>query len=83
MTIFTVRIEAANAYPQLLPNGNLVEAGDVDGDRHYAIWHDPHPKPSYLFAAVIGDLNARATGFRLNPDVMLICIFMLRKATLD
>ena len=64
MTIFTVRIEAANAYPQLLSNGNLVEAGDVDGDRHYAIWHDPHPKPSYLFAAVIGDLECARDRFQ-------------------
>ncbi len=24
--------------------------------RHFAIWHDPHPKPSYLFALVAGDL---------------------------
>ncbi|MGB2304365.1 MAG: aminopeptidase N, partial [Candidatus Puniceispirillales bacterium] len=25
--------------------------------RHVAIWHDPHPKPSYLFAMVAGDLD--------------------------
>ena len=64
MTIFTVRIEAAKTYPQLLSNGNLVETGDVDGDRHYAIWHDPHPKPSYLFAAVVGDLECARDRFQ-------------------
>ena len=24
--------------------------------RHFAVWHDPHPKPSYLFALVGGNL---------------------------
>ena len=42
----------------LLSNGNLVESGDVAGtDRHFAVWHDPFPKPSYLFALVAGDLG--------------------------
>src|SRR5690606_8986112 len=40
-----------------------VEAGDLDGDRHYAIWHDPHPKPSYLFALVAGDLGSVRDAF--------------------
>ena len=41
--------------PVLLSNGNLVETG-VDGALHWARWEDPHPKPSYLFALVAGDL---------------------------
>jgi aminopeptidase N len=57
MAIYTTRIEADKAeVPVLLANGNLIEAGDVPGERHYALWHDPHPKPSYLFALVGGDL---------------------------
>ena len=58
LAVFTTRIEAAKAdAPVLLANGNPVEAGDIAGtDRHYAVWHDPHPKPSYLFALVGGDL---------------------------
>ena len=63
MTVFTVRIEADKAFPQLLSNGNLVETGEVDADRHYALWHDPHPKPSYLFACVVGDLDLAADSF--------------------
>ena len=63
MTVFTVRIEADQAFPQLLSNGNLVETGEVDADRHYALWHDPHPKPSYLFACVVGDLDLAAGSF--------------------
>ncbi len=46
---FTVRIESPQ--PVLLSNGNLVAAGDG-----FAEWHDPWPKPSYLFALVAGDL---------------------------
>ena len=41
----------------LLSNGNPVSAGKVPGTgKHFAIWHDPHPKPSYLFALVGGNL---------------------------
>jgi aminopeptidase N len=44
--------------PVLLANGNPVERGDIDARRHWAKWVDPHPKPSYLFALVAGDLVA-------------------------
>ncbi|OQM73589.1 aminopeptidase N [Manganibacter manganicus] len=58
LCVFTVRIEAAREYaPVLLSNGNPVESGDLGGGRHYAVWHDPFPKPSYLFALVAGDLG--------------------------
>ena len=43
--------------PVLLSNGNLIEKGQLDDNRHFAVWHDPHPKPSYLFAMVAGDLD--------------------------
>jgi aminopeptidase N len=42
-------------YPVLLSNGNLMATGE-EGARHWARWEDPHPKPSYLFALVAGDL---------------------------
>jgi aminopeptidase N len=59
MAIYTTRIEADSAdAPILLGNGNCVERGRLDDpQRHYAIWHDPFPKPSYLFALVAGDLE--------------------------
>lgn len=44
-------------YPVLLSNGNLVGSGDLKNGKHYARWSDPHPKPSYLFATVAGDLK--------------------------
>jgi aminopeptidase N len=54
---YRVRIEAdSEAAPVLLSNGNLVEAGSLPGGRHFAVWEDPFPKPSYLFAMVAGDL---------------------------
>jgi aminopeptidase N len=57
MAVYTTRIEAEKAQaPVLLSNGNLVESRDLPGGRHFAVWHDPHPKPSYLFALVGGDL---------------------------
>lgn len=42
-------------YPILLSNGNPLAKG-VDGDSHWALWEDPFPKPTYLFALVAGDL---------------------------
>ena len=58
---YTVRIEADEAaYPRLLSNGNLVEAGALAGGRHYALWNDPFPKPCYLFALVAGELDELA-----------------------
>ncbi len=58
MARFRVRMEAPRAaMPILLSNGNPVDAGGIAGtDRHFAIWDDPFPKPSYLFALVAGDL---------------------------
>jgi aminopeptidase N len=59
MAVYTTRIEAEKAEaPVLLANGNLVEGGDIEGtSRHYAVWHDPFPKPAYLFALVGGRLG--------------------------
>jgi aminopeptidase N len=56
---YRVRIEAdKQRYPILLSNGNPGEQGDLADGRHFAVWDDPHPKPSYLFALVAGDLVA-------------------------
>jgi aminopeptidase N len=59
LSVFMVRIEAAKEqYPVLLSNGNRIAAGDLEDGRHFAEWHDPFPKPSYLFALVAGDLGS-------------------------
>ena len=65
MAVFTVTLRAdRKKYPVLLSNGNLVAQGPLDGGRHYAKWHDPFPKPSYLFALVAADLVAREQRIR-------------------
>jgi aminopeptidase N len=53
----TVRMEASREFSRLLSNGNLVEAGELPGGRHFAVWNDPFPKPCYLFALVAGELD--------------------------
>ena len=57
LTVFSVRIEASDQYPVLLSNGNKGARGTLDNGRHYQEWHDPFPKPCYLFALVAGDLT--------------------------
>ena len=60
MATYSVLLRADKAaYPVLLSNGNLVESGELEDGRHFARWHDPHRKPSYLFALVAGKLVAR------------------------
>ncbi len=56
MGVFTVRVESD--LPVLLSNGNLAASGDG-----WAEWHDPWPKPAYLFALVAGDLVAHSDRF--------------------
>jgi len=57
LSTFTVTLEASESTcPVLLSNGNLVQQERVADGRHKAIWHDPWPKPCYLFAMVAGDL---------------------------
>ncbi|WP_281300927.1 MULTISPECIES: aminopeptidase N [unclassified Iodidimonas] len=74
MSIYHVRITADKAlYPVLLSNGNLVDSGDLANGRHFALWHDPFQKPSYLFALVAGDLDCLKDHFttRSGRDVSL------------
>jgi aminopeptidase N len=49
-------IGAADRYPVMLANGNLVEQGEMADGRRFVRWQDPYPKPSYLFALVAGNL---------------------------
>ena len=65
MAVYTTRIEADEAEaPVLLGNGNPVERGKLPDGRHFAVWHDPHPKPCYLFALVGGRLSQIADTFK-------------------
>ncbi|MFZ5748249.1 MAG: aminopeptidase N [Pseudomonadota bacterium] len=61
---YQVRMAGDRArFPVLLSNGDPVASGELAGGRHWAEWHDPFPKPSYLFALVAGDLVANRGSF--------------------
>ena len=54
---FTTSIVADDGrYPTLLANGNKIADERTADGRRRVVWHDPFPKPSYLFALVAGDL---------------------------
>jgi aminopeptidase N len=64
LTTYQVRMEGDKAaFPILLSNGNRVAEGDAANGRHWAEWHDPFPKPCYLFALVAGDLQPNRDTF--------------------
>lgn len=58
LSVFDVTIDASREdYPVLLSNGNQVSEQELDNGWHRVHWHDPHPKPCYLFALVAGELS--------------------------
>nr|MCU0729053.1 aminopeptidase N [Sphingopyxis sp.] len=64
MSKYWVRMEADKAaFPILLANGECRASGDLSDGLHFAEWHDPWPKPSYLFALVAGNLVANRDTF--------------------
>ena len=76
LSTYTVTLEADEKYPVLLSNGNLKEKNKTPNNRHTVTWHDPFPKPSYLFALVAGDLNHIHDIFTTNRAAKLIFISM-------
>ncbi|MFC0589712.1 aminopeptidase N [Novosphingobium aquiterrae] len=64
LSVYSVRMAGDKAaFPVLLSNGNCTASGDNADGTHWAEWHDPWPKPSYLFALVAGDLVANHDSF--------------------
>jgi aminopeptidase N len=64
MSSFTVRMDADKTrFPILLSNGSPSDTGDASDGRHFATWHDPHRKPSYLFALCAGDYDIHKDSF--------------------
>ncbi|WDD96991.1 aminopeptidase N [Thalassomonas actiniarum] len=58
MAVFTSKVIADKIkYPYLLSNGNKIASGELDNGKHFVQWHDPFPKPCYLFALVAGDFD--------------------------
>jgi aminopeptidase N len=84
MAIYTVLLRADKAkYPVLLSNGNLLESGDLPNGRHFAKWHDPFPKPSYLFALVAGDLVTREQRVRTRAGKDHLLQVYVRRGDLE
>ncbi|QAZ38551.1 aminopeptidase N [Methylibium sp. Pch-M] len=84
MAVYTVTLKAdAKAYPVLLSNGNLVEQAELDGGKHCAKWHDPFPKPSYLFALVAADLVMREQKIRSRSGKDHLLQVYVRAGDLD
>jgi aminopeptidase N len=64
LSIYRVRMSGDKAaFPVLLSNGNCTARGDGENGEHWAEWHDPWPKPAYLFALVAGQLVANTAEF--------------------
>ncbi|MDI9348294.1 MAG: aminopeptidase N [Methylacidiphilales bacterium] len=70
LSIFTTSICAPIAlYKNLLSNGNLISTTEhLIGNQKYqkVVWHDPHPKPCYLFALVAGNLNKKVISHKTS-----------------
>jgi len=74
LTLFTTKIIADKADNSVfLSNGNLIESGELENNRHYAVWQDPFKKPCYLFALVAGNLECVQDTYRTldNRDIDL------------
>lgn len=80
MGVYTTRIEAnKKEFPILLANGNLKEEGNLPAGRHYTVWQDPFPKPSYLFALVAGDLGEVKGSFKTKSGRIIDLRFYVDK----
>ena len=83
LSTYRVRMTGAKEqFPILLCNGNKTAEGDNDGGMHWAEWHDPWPKPSYLFALVAGDLVANSAPFTTMSGREVECNIWVRKEDL-
>lgn len=84
MATYTVTINADKTrYPFLLSNGNPDGAGDLAEGRHWAKWHDPHPKPCYLFALVAGDFDLLEDQFTTMSGKSVALKIYVDKGKLD
>jgi aminopeptidase N len=84
MARYTTTIIADKArFPVLLSNGNPVEHREIGDGRHWAKWVDPHPKPSYLFALVAGDLVAVPDRFTTRSGKEVALAIWVRRGDED
>ncbi len=84
LSVYTVRMVGPKAqFPILLSNGNCTATGEEADGNHWAEWHDPWPKPSYLFALVAGDLVANSSSFSTMSDRVVALNIWVRDGDQD
>ncbi|AZI35936.1 aminopeptidase N [Caenibius tardaugens NBRC 16725] len=84
LSTYRVRLTGEKGrFPVLLSNGNCTASGDNGDGTHWAEWHDPWPKPSYLFALVAGDLVARRDSFTTMSGRKVDLAIWVRDGDLD
>ena len=77
LSVYTVELIAQKSvYPVLLANGNLMESTELDNGWHRTLWHDPFPKPSYLFAIVAGKLAHIEETIEHNGQSKLLQVYV-------
>ena len=81
---YSVSIKARKSdFPVLLSNGELVDQGDLSDGMHFVKWRDPHPKPSYLFALVAGNLAVLEDEFQTQSNRSVRLEFYVTEAHLN
>ncbi len=84
LTRFTTKIIADKLHNEvLLSNGNLIESGELDKGRHYAIWQDPFKKPCYLFALVAGNLKYIEDHYTTADNRLVVLRIYVESRNLD
>lgn len=84
LSTYRVRMTGdAETFPVLLCNGNLEASGQNEDGTHWAEWHDPWPKPSYLFALVAGQLVANTDSFTTMSGREVTLNIYVREGDLD
>lgn len=84
LSTYRVRMSGPKAqFPILLCNGNKIAEGEGEDGSHWAEWHDPWPKPSYLFALVAGDLVANSGPFTTQSGREVECNIWVRAEDLE
>ena len=84
LATYRVTLSAPEAQcPVLLSNGNVVEETSLPNGFHQVVWHDPHPKPSYLFALIAGRYEHVENTFITGQGKSVQCRIYVREGQLD
>ncbi|RUO44122.1 aminopeptidase N [Aliidiomarina taiwanensis] len=85
LSVYTTTLYVANKeeYPHLLSNGNKVDTGTTAEGLSWVRWHDPYPKPSYLFAVVAGDFDLLEDTYTTAEGRQVLLQFFVDKGNLN